>query len=125
MHWHGSYIHCRQGGHAYNVFAHAIENCAFFVIRVTRYLTRNLSKKRYLHPELADQYRYICKEVAFDYLPAQGYGEYEISLSVLRFPIGNGTYKNIITNLPENEFLAEEIKEIYRLRWASKLHSKH
>ena len=96
-----------------------------FDIRVTRYLTRKLSKKRYLHPELADQYRYICKEVAFDYLPAQGYGEYEISLSVLRFPIGNGTYENIITNLPENEFLAEEIKEIYRLRWASKLHSKH
>ena len=129
-----------RGFHAYNVFAHAIENRAFFVIRatdaktkrllgadlpkeeifdfrVTRYLTRSLSKKKYLHPELADRYRYICKEVAFDYLPAQGYGEYEISLRVLRFPIGNGTYENIITNLPPNEFPAEEIKEIYRLRW--------
>ena len=126
--------------HAYNVFAHAIENRAFFVIRatdakmkrllgadlpkeeifdfrVTRYLTRSHSKKKYLHPELADRYRYICKEVAFDYLPAQGYGEYEISLRVLRFPIGNGTYENIITNLPQKEFPAEEIKEIYRLRW--------
>ena len=129
-----------RGFHAYNVFAHAIENRAFFVIRatdakmkrllgadlpkeeifdfrVTRYLTRSLSKKKYLHPELADRYRYICKEVAFDYLPAQGYGEYEISLRVLRFPIGNGTYENIITNLPQKEFPAEEIKEIYRLRW--------
>lgn len=129
-----------RGFHSYNVFAHAIENNAFFVIRatdakmkrllgadlpkegvfdikVTRYLTRSLSKKKYLHPGLADQYRYICKGVAFDYLPAQGYGEYEISLRVLRFPIGNGTYENIITNLPEKEFPAEEIKEIYRLRW--------
>lgn len=129
-----------RGFHAYNVFAHAIENNAFFVIRatdakmkrllgadlpkeeifdirVTRYLTRSLSKKKYLHPGSADRYRYICREVAFDYLPAQGYGEYEISLRVLRFPIGNGTYENIITNLPENEFPAEEIKEIYRLRW--------
>lgn len=129
-----------RGFHAYNVFAHAIENDAFFVIRatdtkmkrllgsdlpkeetfdirVTRHLTRSHSKKKYLYPESADQYRYICQKVAFDYFPAEGYGEYEISLRVIRFPIGNGTYENIITNLPENEFHAEEIKEIYCLRW--------
>lgn len=129
-----------RGFHAYNVFAHAIESNAFFVIRatdtkmkrlldsdlpdeetfdirVTRRLTRSHSKKKYLHPESAHQYRCICQKVAFDYFPAQGYGEYEISLRVLRFPIGNGTYENIITNLPDNEFHAEEIKEIYHLRW--------
>lgn len=129
-----------RGFHAYNVFAHAIENSAFFVIRatdtktkrlpgadlpkeeafdiwVTRYLTRSHSKKKYLHPESADQYRHICSKVAFDYFPAQGYGEYEISLRVLRLPIGNGTYENIITNLPENEFHEKEIREIYCLRW--------
>ena len=129
-----------RGFHAYNVFAHAIENSSFFVIRatdtkmkrllganlpkeeafdirITRYLTRSYSKKKYLHPESADQYRHICSKVAFDYLPTQGYGEYEISLRVLRFPIGNGTYENIITNLPENEFHEEEIKKIYHLRW--------
>ncbi len=33
-------------------------------------------------------------------------------LRVLRFPTGNGTYENIVTNLHENEFCAEEIKEI-------------
>lgn len=130
-----------RGFHAYNVFAHAIENGAFFVIRatdtkmkrllgsdlpkeeafdirVTRHLTRSHSKKNYLHPESAGQYWYICQKVAFDYFPAEGYGEYEISLRVLRFPIGNGTYENIITNLPENEFHAKEIKEIYCLRWS-------
>lgn len=129
-----------RGFLAYNVFAHAIENDAFFVIRatdtkmkqllgndlleeetfdiqVTRDLTRSHLKKKYLHPESAGQYRQICQKVAFDYFPAEGYGEYEISLRVLRFPIGNGTYENIITNLPENEFPAEEIKEIYHLRW--------
>lgn len=129
-----------RGFHAYNVFAHAIENGAFFVIRatdtkmkrllgtdlpkedafdkrVTRYLTRSQSKKKYLHPESADQYRHICQKVAFDYFPPEGYGEYEISLRILRFPIGNGVYENIITNLPEDEFSVEEIKEIYRLRW--------
>lgn len=44
-----------------------------FDIRVTRYLTRSQSKKKYLHPESAGQYRYICKDVAFDYLPAETY----------------------------------------------------
>lgn len=129
-----------RGFHAYNVFSHAIENSSFFVIRaadaktrqllgcefpkeeafdirVTRYLTRSHSKKKYLHPESAGQYRYVCPSVAFDYLPREGYGEYEISLRVLRFPIGSGSYENIITNLPERVFHAEEIKEIYHLRW--------
>lgn len=129
-----------RGFHAYNVFAHAIENESFFIIRatdtkmqrllgadppkeeafdirVTRYLTRSHSKKKYIHPESADQYRHICQKVTFDYFPPGGYGEYEISLRVLRFPIGNGTCENIITNLPENELHAEEIKELYRLRW--------
>ena len=129
-----------RGFHAYNVFAHAIENNAFFVIRatdskmqrllggdlpkeeafdiqVTRYLTRSQSKKKYLRPESAGQYRYICPKGPFDYFPDKGYGEYGLSLRVLRFPIGNGAYENIITNLPENEFHAGEIKEIYQLRW--------
>lgn len=129
-----------RGFHAYNVFAHAIENNAFFVIRatdakmkrllgadlpkedtfdvrVTRYLTRSHSKKKYLHPESADSYRYICPKVSFDYLPDKGYGEYEISLRILRFPVGNDTYENIITNLSEDEFCTEEIREIYRFRW--------
>lgn len=71
-----------RGFHAYNIFAHAIENSAFWVImatdtkmkrlfggdlpkeetfdiRVTRYLTRSHSKKKYLHPESANQYRHI------------------------------------------------------------------
>lgn len=128
-----------RGFHAYNVFAHAIENGSFFVIRatdtkmerllsgdlskeetfdtrVTRYLTRSCSKKKYLYLELADKYCHICQKVAFDYFPEQGYGEYEISLRALRFPIRKGIYENIITNVPENEFHAEEIKEIYHLR---------
>ncbi len=43
----------------------------------------------------AGQYRRICQKVAFSCFPAEGYGEYELSLRVLRLPIGNGTYENI------------------------------
>lgn len=72
-----------RGFHAFNVFAHAIEHNTDFIIRakdvnmqrllgrdlpneecfdiqINRILTRSQSKKKRLHPELEDQYRYIC-----------------------------------------------------------------
>ena len=45
-----------------------------FDIRVTRHLTRSHSKKKYLHPESAGQYRHICQKVAFDYFLSHGRG---------------------------------------------------
>lgn len=72
-----------RGFHSYNVFAHAIEHGFYFLIRakdvnmrrllgdgladeecfdiqVHQILTRSQSKKKRLHPELEDQYRFIC-----------------------------------------------------------------
>lgn len=130
-----------RGFHSLNVFAHAIENGAYFLIRATdiktqrllgidlpenqdcfdvqihRILTRTNSKKKRLHPELSDQYKYICQDVAFDFIDPQKQNEYPISLRVLRFQISEDGYENIITNLPPDIFPAEEIKYLYHLRW--------
>lgn len=130
-----------RGFHSYNVFAHAIEHNAYFVIRakdintkrllgkdmppkldtfdisINRILTRSNSKKNRIHPELEDQYRPICKEVTFDYIDTADNTEYPISLRVLRLKITEDTYENIITNLPADEFNEEDIKELYRMRW--------
>lgn len=129
-----------RGFHSYNVFAHAIEKDAYFLIRakdintkrllgndfpdtdsfdvtVNRILTRTQSKKKHRHPLLEDQYRYICKAVTFSYLPDDSDAEYPISLRVLRFPIGEDSFENVITNLPEKEFPAMEIKSLYGMRW--------
>lgn len=129
-----------RGFHAFNVFAHAIEHNAYFLIRakdvnmqrllgrdlpgeecfdiqINRILTRSQSKKKRLHPELEDQYRYICPEVTFDYIEHGSLKEYPISLRVLRLKISDETYENIITNLPADEFSMEEIKKLYGLRW--------
>lgn len=38
-------------------------------------------------------------------------------LQVVRFQIKEGVYENIITNLPDRDFPAEQIKYIYQLRW--------
>ncbi len=38
-------------------------------------------------------------------------------LRVVRFPIAEGSYENIITNLPEDTFPMELISLIYQMRW--------
>lgn len=129
-----------RGFHSFNVFAHAIEKGSYFLVRakdinmrrllgtdipdrdcfdiqVNRILTRSNSKKKRLHPELEEQYRFICREVTFDYIGHKSGTEYPISLRVLRFKISDDGYENIITNLPAEEFSAEEIKTLYGLRW--------
>lgn len=130
-----------RGFHSLNVFAHAIEHNAYFLIRATdiktrrllasdapdkmdcfdisinRILTRSNSKKKREHPELESRYKFICQDVAFDYIAPGVQNEYPISLRVLRFKVSNTGYENIITNLPAQEFPMEEIKELYNRRW--------
>lgn len=129
-----------RGFASFNVFAHAIQHGSYFLIRakdvnvhrllgtdfpdtenfdiqVNRILTRSNSRKKRLHPELEDQYRFICSSVTFDYLDSNSRKEYSLSLRVLRFKISGDGYENIITNLPVEDFSVEEIKRLYRLRW--------
>lgn len=129
-----------RGFHSFNVFAHAIEHNSHFMIRakdvnmrrllgsdlpdkecfdlqINRILTRSQSKQKRLHPELEEQYRFICRDVTFDYIEHGSGKEYLISLRVLRFKISDGGYETIITNLPVKEFSPEEIKTLYGLRW--------
>ena len=84
---------------------------------VDRILTRSQSKAKRNRPELADQYRYICKAVPMDYLD-DDHPEYDISLRVVRFEIAPGSFENIVTNLPESEFDFEDFKDLYHLRWS-------
>lgn len=129
-----------RGFHAFNVFAHAIEHNSYFLIwakdvnvqrllgndlpdndcfdiQVNRILTRSHSKKKRLHPEPEDKYRFICQDVTFDYIKHGSGDEYPISLRVLRIKISDEGYENIITNLPADDFSPEEIKTLYGLRW--------
>ncbi|HEX3030577.1 MAG TPA: IS4 family transposase [Clostridia bacterium] len=129
-----------RGFHAYNVFAHAIEKDAYFLIRakdqnmrrllgkdipdadefdltVDRILSRSNAAKKRLFPELDEQYRFICPGVTFDYIEHKSDKEYPITLRVLHIRIAEGIYEDIITNLPQREFTADEIKALYSMRW--------
>ena len=129
-----------RGVSSYNFYAHAIEKGIFFVVRVKDLnakrllgltslpdcidtianviLTRFNSKKNRLHPELNEQYRYICKEVTFDYLPIGSQDEYPLSVRVVRIKADNDKYVNLVTNLPDTEVSIETLNIWYRLRWS-------
>ena len=83
---------------------------------VERILSRSQSKKKRLHPELAEQYRHVCSEVPMDYL-TQNQTEYKIALRVIRIEIAEGCYENLITNLPDIDFDLDDFKDLYHLRW--------
>jgi len=132
-----------RGCASYNVFAHMIENDVYFLIRakditvkrllgerllgdealdetVTRILTRSHAKK-YRDLAKKDLYRIITKRVPLDYLEGGLDDEYELTVRVARFKLGENTWENVITNLPEYAFGARELKELYSLRWEIEL----
>ena len=51
-----------------------------------------------------------------DYLNDQR-TEYDLALHLLRIQLDDDSYENIATNLPEEEFKAEDFKALYHLRW--------
>ena len=83
-----------------------------FDINVKRTLTR-----RYTNEIKAkkDQYKYMPQNQRFEYFDEKSF--YEISFRVVRFKINEDTYESIITNLDRSEFSADEIKDLYQLRW--------
>ena len=129
-----------RGCASYNVFAHALENNVFFLIRakdinvkrilavdvlpdsldtnVDIILSRSQAKKSRKRPDLAHLYRYIASNVDFDYIaPASGV-EYHMSLRIVRFEVAEDSFVNVISNLPASEFTTEVIKELYWCRWS-------
>lgn len=43
--------------------------------------------------------------------------EYPLAFRIVRFRLDNGSYECLLTNLPEEEFDASALKELYRMRW--------
>lgn len=130
---------CDRGHASYNSFAHVIENGQFFLMRCTddrterilgtpldgikqldyhvdRILSRSQSKKKRLHPELEEQYRFVCRNVPMDYI-TQDHPEYRLSLRIIRIELSDGCYENLITNLPDLDFDIDDFKDLYHLRW--------
>ena len=62
--------------------------------------------------------RYVDGNTTFDYIASNSLDTYDLSFRIVRFPIAEDTYECIITNLPQEEFPIEQIKQIYFSRWS-------
>ena len=62
-------------------------------------------------------YRYVYQNAPMDYLNDVR-TEYDIQFRLVRIQLDNGTFENIVTNLPRDEFQPEDLKQLYHLRWA-------
>ena len=122
----------------YNAFAHIQERGMYYLIRVkdidsngitstldfsttpsfdewkTVTLTRKQTKEIKQNPQ---KYRLVMKKTTFDYLDSHDNLFYDMKMRIVRFPISESTYECIITNLPQEVFPSEKIKELYHMRW--------
>lgn len=127
-----------RGYETYNIFAHVQEKGMYYLIRVKDggggsmvgsfelpdahefdhamhlTLTRKQTKEVKASPK---QYKFLSKSSPFDYLDLHDRKFYALDFRVVRFAIAEDSYECIITNLPKEEFPADEIKKIYAMRW--------
>ena len=126
-----------RGFVSFNVFAHAIENNAYFLVRARetssrsilstlklpdspefdiifeRWLTRKNTKTVKAEPEV---YKTIANRT-FDYLEPKSKSIYYISFRIASFVLPNGNTEIVYTNLPKEDFSTEELRELYNMRW--------
>lgn len=60
---------------------------------------------------------FVDARTSFDFVPYGSLDTYTIPVRVVRFPLQDGSYECIMTNLPSDEFSADDIKRIYSARW--------
>ena len=85
-----------------------------FDVCVRRILTRKQHKEIKSRPDI---FRFMPSNVTFDFLPLRSDDFYHIAFRVVRFKITDDSYETVITNLEQSEFLPEELRELYHMRW--------
>ena len=132
-----SIIVADRGYEAYNNIAHLENNGLKYVIRIKTtsgiaqkfnipadketdftadiLLTRRQTNEIKASPEI---YRFLASNSTFDFLPKGSKDTYPLKFRMIRIKISEGQYETLITNLWDDEFSAEDIKHIYKLRWS-------
>lgn len=133
---HDSIIVADRGYEAYNTIAQLENNGLKYVIRIKTnsgiaqkfnippdeeadftadiLLTRRQTNEVKSNPDL---YRFLNSSVVFDFLPKGSKDTYPLKFRIVKIKISEGNYETLITNLWDDEFSAENIKHIYKLRW--------
>ena len=77
-------------------------------------LTRRHTNEIKSSPEI---YRFLASNSTFDFLPKGSKDTYPLKFRIIRIRISEGQYETLVTNLWDNEFSADDIKKIYKMRW--------
>ena len=129
-----------RGFESYNIFAHIQEKGMYYLIRVKDILSQGIvsatkaqlpidqdsfdsivkitltnkhTKDVLANPE---KYRIVMTNQSFDFLSAY-HRFYDLEFRVVRFPLPNGSFECIITNLSQDDFSSDDIKDLYHMRW--------
>ena len=133
---HDSIIIADRGYEAYNTIAHLENKGLKYVIRIKAtigiakkfdipadketdftadiLLTRRQTNEVKDNPDI---YRFLASDSTFDFLPKGSKDTYPMKFRIIRIRISEGLYETLITNLWDNEFSADDIKKIYKMRW--------
>ncbi len=61
--------------------------------------------------------RFVDKATSFDFIEYGSKDTYCLTFRIVRFPIADGVYECVVTNLPRDEFPPERIRKLYFSRW--------
>ena len=135
-----------RGYASYNNFAHMIHNNQLFLIRVPEAFAEAICKscEDWLATDRADEviivhigrcntkkhrqlenYHNIPSKGHYDFIEAGSDETDRLLLRVLKFPLSEGNYEYVVTNLPEYAFSAATIKKLYHLRWGEETAFRH
>lgn len=127
-----------RGYCSYNNMAHVLEKKQFFLFRskdvnvrgiaghlpvpkqgafdlcLTILIKRSHSKKI---TASGDYVTFVGAASTFDFVPYGSLDTYTIPARIVRFPLDDGSYECIMTNLPADRFSVEDIKHLYFSRW--------
>ena len=62
-------------------------------------------------------YKYLNRSARFDFIENSKAPDYDITIRFVRFQLDNGQFEVLATSLPKETFSAEDLKEMYHLRW--------
>lgn len=90
-----------------------------FDVETTITLTRRKTKETMaLIKKDSNRYRWIQPHTTFDYLQPKEDKMYDLNLRIVRFKISDSAYETVFTNLPKDDFPAQILKELYKMRWS-------
>lgn len=129
-----------RGYCSYNNMAHVMEKKQYFLFRTKDIHSKGLvgnfdlpdtdsfdiqvnvtlvrSHKKSIPVKENSYKRFVDAAASFDYIEYGSLDTYELAFRVVRFPISDGSFECIVTNLPSEEFPPQKIKLLYYARWA-------